>query len=71
MAHREVARMVLNLNRLKNQVEGMLNMQIPVPRQRVSDVRDLVLGTGFYGFNKLPRRFRCRWSMDQALSVPT
>lgn len=56
MALREVVGMVLNLNGLKNQVEGMLNMQIPVP-QRHTGVKDLVLGTGFCGFNKLLRRF--------------
>ena len=57
MAHREVAGGVLDLNGVKNQGEGMLNMQIPVPFQRDSGVKDLALGTGFCGFNKLPRRF--------------
>lgn len=55
MAQREIAGVVLNLNGLKNQVEGILNMQIPVPYQRDSCAKDLGLCTGFYGFNKLPR----------------
>lgn len=57
MAHRKIAGVVLNLNGLKNQVEVMLNIQIPVPHPRDSGGKDLGVGTGFHGFNKLPRRF--------------
>ena len=69
--HKESAGVLLSLSGFKNQVEGMLYMQTPASHQRDSGVIGLGLGKGLYGFNKVPRRFRCRWSMKQAVRIPT
>lgn len=68
---KESAGVLLSLSGFKNQVEGVLYMQIPASHQRDSGVIGLGLGKGLNGFTKVPRRFQRRWCMKQAVRIPT